>query len=94
MPSSQYTDEVGVQKIADNEFDPNVLNEFEVAGEDGVWYSATAEITADNQVTVSSESVSTPKSVRYCGKDYPESPNLTDDSGLSSYVFEKTVGEI
>lgn len=94
MPSSQYTDEVGVQKIADNEFDPNVLNEFEVAGEDGVWYSATAEITADNQVTVSSESVSTPKSVRYCGKDYPESPNLTDDSRLPSYVFEKTVGEI
>lgn len=29
----------------------------------------------------------------YGAYKYPESPNLTDYSGLPSYVFEKTVGE-
>ncbi len=90
MSAAQYTDEVGAQKIVDGEINPDILNEFEIAGEDGVWYSATAEITAPNQVTVTSENVTEPKKVRYCGSDYPESPNLTDASGLPSYVFEKT----
>ena len=91
MPSERYTDEVGAQKIKDGEFDPNVLNEFELAGEDGVWYPAKAEITADNEVTVTSEDVSEPVMVRYANRDYSESPNLTDGSGLPSYVFSKTV---
>lgn len=90
MPSERYTDEVGAQKIEDGEFDPNVLNEFELAGEDGVWYPAKAEITADNEVTVTSEDVSEPVMVRYANRDYSESPNLTDGSGLPSYVFSKT----
>lgn len=30
MPSSQYTDTTGEQKIPDGEFDPDVLNEFEL----------------------------------------------------------------
>lgn len=93
MPSSQYTDSTGVQKITDGEFDPTVLNEFELAGDDGVWYAAKAEITAENQITVMSESVTEPTSVRYCGSDYPETPNLTDESGLPSYVFSKSVEE-
>ncbi len=90
MPSSQYTDTAGEAKIASGEINPDILNEFEVAGSDGIWHNATAEITADNQVTVSSAEVTNPVGVRYCGKDYPESPNLTDDSNLPSYVFEKT----
>lgn len=89
MPSSQYTDSIGVQKVESGEINPNVLNEFELAGEDGIWYAAAAEITADNQVTVTSDAVTNPVSVRYCGSDYPESPNLTDESGLPSYVFSK-----
>ena len=94
MPSSQYTDTVGEQKIADGEFDPSVLNEFELAGEDGVWYAANAEITGDDEVTVTSQNVTAPVKVRYCGSDYPESPNLTDESGLPSYVFSKDIEEI
>lgn len=89
MPSTQYADEAGMQKIESGEYDPNVLNEFEVAGSDGVWYSAAAQITASNQVTVFSERVENPVSVRYACTDYPESPNLTDDSNLPSYVFMK-----
>lgn len=90
MPSSQYTDTVGEAKIQSGEIKPDILNEFEIAGADGVWHSAKAEITADNQVTVSCDDVASPVKVRYCGKDYPESPNLTDGSNLPSYVFEKT----
>ena len=90
MPSAQYTDTIGEEKISGGEINPNILNEFEIAGEDGVWHTAQAEITADNQITVSSEQVPNPVKVRYCGTDYPESPNLTDASGLPSYVFEKT----
>lgn len=70
-----------------------MLNEFEIAGADGVWYGANAQITGDAAVTLSSESVPEPVKVRYCGRDYPESPNLTDESGMPSYVFEKTIGE-
>ena len=90
MPSSQYTDTTGEAKIAGGEINPDIINEFEIAGADGVWHSAKAEITANNQVTVSCDDVASPVKVRYCGKDYPESPNLTDDSNLPSYVFEKT----
>lgn len=93
MPSSRYTDSTGVEKIANGEFNPDILNEFEIAGADGIWHSAKAEITANNQVTVSSEAVLKPVSVRYCGSDYPESPNLTDESGLPSYVFSKVAEE-
>lgn len=89
MPSKQYTDSIGAEKVTAGEINPNVLNEFELAGEDNVWHSASAEITSDNQVTVSSSEVAKPVKVRYCGTDYPESPNLTDESGLPSYVFEK-----
>lgn len=94
MDSAQYTDSTGVEKIENGEFDPSVLNEFEVAGSDGVWYGATAEITAEDQVTVYSAEVAEPVKVRYCGKDYPESPNLTDESGMPSYVFERAVDNI
>lgn len=90
MPPERYADEPGMQKITAGEYDPNVLNEFEIAGADEQWHTAVATITADNQVTVSSPEVLEPVKVRYCGKDYPESPNLTDASGMPSYVFEKT----
>ncbi len=90
MPSEQYTDTEGERLISEGAFDPAKLNEFEIAGEDGVWHEAEAEMTGTDTVTVSSQEVPAPVKVRYCGRDYPESPNLTDDSGLPSYVFEKT----
>lgn len=90
MPSSRYTDSIGETKIASGEINPNVLNEFEILDNEGTWHSASAEITSEDTVTVSCDEVSEPKGVRYCGKDYPESPNLTDDSGMPSYVFSQT----
>ena len=90
MPSSQYTDSTGEAKIASGEINPSILNEFEILDNEGTWHSASAEITSEDTVTVSCDEVSEPKGVRYCGKDYPESPNLTDDSGMPSYVFSQT----
>lgn len=88
MDPAQYTDEVGAKKITDGEINPNILNEFEIAGEDGIWYPATAQITGADQVTVSADQVQNPVNFRYAAKtDYPESANLTDDSGMPSYVY-------
>ncbi len=92
MNSSQYADSTTVAAIENGDIDATKLNEFYLAGSDGVWYEAAAEITADNQVTVSSDSVSEPVYVGYCNvSDYPESPNLTDASGMGSYVFEREI---
>ncbi|MCH5213083.1 MAG: prolyl oligopeptidase family serine peptidase, partial [Oscillospiraceae bacterium] len=88
MDSKQYADTVTDGKIKSGAINPDVLNEFEIAGEDGKWYEATAQITSGNQVTVYSDKVSEPTMVRYGYEDYPEAPNLTDDSNLPSYVFE------
>lgn len=93
MESSQYADVVTDEKIANNEINPGILNEFEIAGKDGVWHSATAEITAHNQVTVYSDEVSEPTDVRYAYSAYPDAPNLTDDSNLPSYVFMQSAVE-
>lgn len=91
MDSKQYADSVTDEKILKGEINPEILHEFEIAGADNVWHNAKAEITADNQVTVYSERVSKPEQVRYAYGAYPQAPNLTDASGLPSYVFKKTV---
>jgi len=88
MDSKQYADTVTDGKIKSGAINPDVLNEFEIAGEDGKWYEATAQITSQNQVTVYSDKVLNPTKVRYGYEDYPEAPNLTDNSSLPSYVFE------
>ena len=88
MDSKQYADTVTDEKIKSGAINPDILNEFEIAGEDGNWYEATAQITSQNQVTVYSPKVSRPTKVRYGYEDYPEAPNLTDNSNLPSYVFE------
>ncbi len=88
MDSKQYADTVTDGKIKSGAINPDALNEFEIAGEDGKWYEATAQITSQNQVTVYSPKVLNPTKVRYGYEDYPEAPNLTDNSSLPSYVFE------
>ncbi len=90
MDKTQYADSVTDEEIATGEINPDELNEFEVAGTDNVWYTANADITSDNQVTVYSDKVPNPTQVRYAYSPYPEAPNLTDDSNLPSYVFMKT----
>ena len=52
---------VGALKTSDG----NAVTGFEIAGSDGVFYSATATISG-NQIIVSSQDVASPKEVRYC----------------------------
>ena len=53
MDSSQYADSTTAAAIESGDIDAGKLNEFYLAGSDGVWYAATATITADNQVKMS-----------------------------------------
>ena len=61
------------------------LNEFEVAGTDGKWVKAKAEI-AENEVIVSSPSVSQPVSVRYCWRNGSEA-SLFNKAGFPAWQF-------
>ena len=82
----QYADDTTQNKINRGTLDPTVLHEFEIAGADGVYKKATAEISG-NKVILSSPEVSNPVHARYAFSAYPEAPNLTDDSGMGSYTF-------
>lgn len=86
MPLEQYADYQTQILVNTMVLDPNILNGFEIAGEDGVYYTATAEIQG-NKVILSADEVSAPVKARYAFGAYPESPNLTDSTGLPSYTF-------
>jgi sialate O-acetylesterase len=62
------------------------LTGFAIAGEDGKFVNATAEIIADNKVRVQSSEVSAPKYVRYDWADFPVG-NLWDSAGLPATPF-------
>lgn len=86
MPKEQYADYQTDELISGGKLDDTILNGFEIAGEDGVYYTANAVISG-NTVTLTSDEVTSPVKARYAFGAYPESPNLTDDSGLPSYTF-------
>ena len=81
-----YADYKTDELIESDKLDVTVLNSFEIAGEDGIYYSANAEIKGKT-VILSCDEVKTPVKARYAFGAYPESPNLTDGSGLPSYTF-------
>ena len=81
-----YADYKTDELIESDKLDVTVLNGFEIAGEDGIYYSANAEIKGKT-VILSCDEVKTPVKARYAFGAYPESPNLTDGSGLPSYTF-------
>lgn len=62
------------------------LRDFIIAGEDGDFYPAEAEIVSPNQVRVSSPQVSEPVAVRYAWADDPEA-NLFNREGLPASPF-------
>lgn len=62
------------------------LTEFELAGEDKVFYPAQAHVTGSATVRVSSASVPAPVAVRYCFKDWSEG-NLRSVDGLPAAPF-------
>ena len=67
--------------------DNQPLRRFEVAGKDGVWKWAEAEITAPDTVSISSDEVDQPIAVRYAWAANPEGANLVNSEGLPTSVF-------
>lgn len=65
------------------------LKDFEIAGKDGKYYSATAEIK-DGKVEVYSEKVKKPLSVRYLWKNTVDKPTLFNGAGLPASSFQST----
>ncbi len=62
------------------------LAEFELAGSDGVWHAAAAEIESE-EVVVTSPAVSSPVAVRYACGGAPNHPNLYNRAGLPASPF-------
>ena len=62
------------------------LRWFELAGEDGVWHSATAKIDGD-KVLVTSDAVALPVAVRYACDTQPQGGNLYNRAGLPASPF-------
>ena len=85
--------------------DGNAPREFEIAGEDGVWYGADAEIVGMNKVVLTNSNVTAPKKVRYldiCDKAADDetvlreliakgkpSVNLVNSEGLPAASFSE-----
>ena len=63
------------------------LGGFAIAGEDGVFHWASAKITGEDEVTVTSPDVEDPKSVRYAWQNNPEPANLVNGFGLPADGF-------
>ena len=66
--------------------DTTELEEFKVAGADGVYYDAKAVIDG-NTVKVSSDKVSSPQYVSYAYSEIPRNPNLGNGAGLPASPF-------
>ena len=86
LPQERYSDSVTAKLIKKNKIDTSKLQEFEIAGEDGEFKKADAEIQGDKVLVWSSE-VPNPTAVRYAWGAYPEMPNLTDATGLPALSF-------
>lgn len=86
MEEEQYSDNHSRAIWEQKGIDTSKPQEFEIAGEDEVYYSAEAELQG-NKVILTSENVSEPVSVRYAYAPYPECPNLTDESNLPACAF-------
>ncbi len=63
------------------------LRGFSIAGADGEFYRAKAQISQDNTVLVYSEEVPDPKYVRYAWSDNPGELDLYNEAGLPAVPF-------
>lgn len=63
------------------------LKWFEIAGADGVWHAALADIISPEEVAVSHPDVLAPVSVRFAWRETAQ-PNLFNDAGLPAYPFQ------
>lgn len=72
-----------------NSVEPNStprLKWFEVAGADGIWHQALAEICGKNEVAVSHPEVAKPVSVRFAWRETAQ-PNLFNSEDLPAFPF-------
>ncbi len=90
LPMKRYADRQGQEKILEEKPDVSMPREFEVAGEDGIYFPANASIEG-NKVILECPEVPEPKFARYAWGAYPEMPNLTDQTGLPSPSFSTEV---
>ncbi len=90
LPMEQYADKQGREKILEGKTDTSVPREFEIAGEDGVYFPADATIEG-NKIILESPEVPMPQSARYAWGAYPEMPNLTDETGLPALSFSTEI---
>ena len=86
LPTARYADQKGETWIKEQNMDPKRPQEFELCGEDGVFYPAEAELRGD-RVILTCDKVKKPVAARYAWGAYPEMPNLTDASGLPALAF-------
>ncbi len=71
--------------------DGQALRHFAVAGADGKFFRAQAEITGENEVRVWAEEVPHPRTVRYAWSDYPGGINFYNRHGLPGVPFQLAV---
>jgi len=64
----------------------SVSGGFEVAGVDGIYYPAKAEVSGET-IMVSSPEVASPVAVRYAWKPFPDDANLKNAAGLPASSF-------
>lgn len=86
LPKERYADKQGQAWIREHNMDETRPQSFEVAGEDGIFYPAEAELSGDT-VRLWSDQVPKPVKARYAWGAYPEMPNLTDASMLPMLSF-------
>lgn len=66
--------------------DGNSIRGFEICGEDGLYYPATA-IVSDNKIHLHSDAVKKPRSARYAWQSFTRA-NLVNTAGLPASTFE------
>ncbi|WP_281631595.1 sialate O-acetylesterase [Flavobacterium luteolum] len=68
------------------------LSNFEIAGEDRIFYPAKAVINTARRITVSAKEVSRPAAVRYCFKNFPQGNGfLYNAAGLPVMPFRTDI---
>jgi sialate O-acetylesterase len=63
------------------------LNRFQIAGKEGKWKWAKAEITSENKIIVWHDDIPEPTVVRYAWSRNPKGANLYNKEGLPASVF-------
>ncbi|MDQ8181552.1 sialate O-acetylesterase [Pelagicoccus sp. SDUM812005] len=63
------------------------LQQFEIAGKDGVWKNAQARIVSKNKVELTHPEIKKPVKARYAWEANPEEANLYNKEGLPASVF-------